>query len=301
MPQSPAPANGRALGTAPWYIRSWFRTASAFAPSLAERQAATLFITPRRRNSIAPTDLHEALLPDRHAERRQGEAEPSFPKLSTGRIAAWSWGRGPTVLLTHGWSGSAGDMAPLAAAFVQAGYRAVMLDMPGHGRSDPAATNLIVYLRTLAEMAQLIGPLDAAVGHSLGGTATALALGEGLISARRAVLLAPGLSPWAFARDFAKIIALPEARVPGMVRRTEELVGRKADTLDVAATVTGLATPGLIAHAPEDADVPYAHSEAIAAAWPNARLVSRPGLGHRKILRDPETIARAVEFVGRTP
>lgn len=292
--------NGRALGKAPWYLRSWFQATSALAPRLAERQAARLFITPRHRTPVAPTDLHEALLPERVAERRQGEALPSFPVLSTGRIAAWSWGHGPTALLTHGWSGSAGDMAPLAAALVRAGFRAVLIDMPGHGSSDPATTNLIVYLQTLAEMSTLVGPLDVAIGHSLGGTATALALGEGLMTARRAVLLAPGRSPWEFSRDFARIIGLPEARVPGMVRRTEEIVGRKADSLDAATAVAGLTLPALIAHDPGDADVPYAHGEAIAAAWRGSTLLPRPGLGHRRILKDPDTIAAATAFVGRT-
>ena len=232
-------------------------------------------------------------------ERRAGEAEVAYPELSTGRVALWSWGRGPTVLLVHGWAGAAGDMAPMAAALVSAGYRAVLFDMPGHGDSEKTGTtNLLVYIQTLAALGQLVGPLYAVVAHSLGGTATAIALGEGLITARRAVLLAPALSPWAFSWHFAQVIGLPTARVPGMVARTEEIVGRKADSLNAAEAVRGLEIPAYFVHDPDDLDVPFEHGQALAAAWKGAEFVSRPGVGHRRILRDAETVAGVVGFVG---
>ena len=267
------------------------------APRFTERQAARLFLTPRLRRGKSAGDLHAELLPERAMERRSGENEPAYPELATGRIALWAWGRGPTVLLVHGWSGNAGDMAPMAAALVRAGYRTVLFDMPGHGTSAPRPTNLYVYLRTLEALSSMVGPLEAVVGHSLGGTATALALGQGILAAQRAVLLAPAVSPWEFSWDFAKMIGLPAERVPGMVARTEELVGAKADGLNAADAVRELATPVHIAHDPEDLDVPFAHSTALAAAWPGSTLVPRPALGHRKILKDPATIGAAVEFV----
>jgi pimeloyl-ACP methyl ester carboxylesterase len=289
--------NVRSLREAPLPIRTWFGAMSYLLPSVAERQAAKLFLTPRLRKGKTPTQLHAELLPERAMERRAGEAEPAYPELSTGRVALWSWGRGPTVLLVHGWSGSAGDMAPIAAELVHAGYRAVMFDMPGHGDSVPRPTNLFVYLQTIAALAPIVGPLEGVVGHSLGGTATALAMGQRIISAKRVALLAPALSPWAFSWHFARIIGLPATRVPGMVARTEELVGAKADSLNAAEAVWGLDVPATLFHDPEDLDVPFEHSATLAAAWVGSTLVSLPGLGHRKILRDPTTITRVVEFI----
>ncbi len=282
--------NVRSVREAPLPIRAWFGVTGRIAPKLAERQAAKLFLTPRTRKGPTPTEMHATLLPDRAMERRAGEAEPVFPELSTGRVALWSWGRGPTALFVHGWSGNAGDMAPLAAEFVRAGYRAVLFDMPGHGNSAPRPTNLLVYLRTIAAVVELVGPIDTIVGHSLGGTATSLAVGQGLISPKRAVLVAPGVSPWAFSQDFARIIGLPEARVPGMVAVTEGIVGIKAHELN--------ATPAYIVHDPADLDVPYEHAVALSAAWKGSTLVPRPDLGHRRILKDAETMRGVVEWVG---
>jgi pimeloyl-ACP methyl ester carboxylesterase len=190
-------------------------------------------------------------------------------------------------------------MAPIAAALVRAGYRAVLFDMPGHGDSEKTGTtNLLVYIQTLVALGQLVGPIEAIVAHSLGGCAAAIALGEGQITARKAVLLAPALSPWAFSWHFAKVIGLPEARVPGMVAVTERIVGRKADSLNAAEAVWGLETPALIVHDPDDLDVPFEHGETLAAAWSGAEFIARPGVGHRRILKEGETVRGVVEFVG---
>jgi pimeloyl-ACP methyl ester carboxylesterase len=289
--------NVRSTREAPWFFRTMIRAGAAVLPEATEQYAAKLFITPSLRKGKTPRELHAELLPERAMYRRSGENEPAYPVLPTGRIALWSWGRGPTVLLVHGWSGHAGDMAPLAAEFVRAGYRAVLFDMPGHGGSSPSPTNLFIYLRTIAAVAPLVGPVDTIVGHSLGGTATALALGQRLVQAKRAALLAPAVSPWAFSWHFAQMIGLPAERVPGMVRRTEELVGAKADTLNAAEAVSGLEIPGHIVHDPTDLDVPFEHSAKLTAAWRNATLTARPGLGHRRLLKDRETIEGIVEFV----
>jgi pimeloyl-ACP methyl ester carboxylesterase len=170
--------------------------------------------------------------------------------------------------------------------------------MPGHGEAPPTPTNLFIYLQTLAALAPLVGPLEGIVGHSLGGTATALALGGGILSAKRAALVSPALSPWAFAWHFAEVIGLPAERVPGMVKRTEALVGAKADSLNAATAVASLDLPAYLVHDPEDLDVPFEHATGLAAAWPGAKLVARPGVGHRRILRDAETVARIVGFIG---
>jgi len=50
---------------------------------------------------------------------------------------------------------------------------------------------------------------------------------------------------------------------------------------------------------PEDRDVPFDHGSGVAGAWPGARLSRLHGLGHRRLLRDPEVIAESVGFITR--
>jgi pimeloyl-ACP methyl ester carboxylesterase len=60
-----------------------------------------------------------------------------------------------------------------------------------------------------------------------------------------------------------------------------------------------MATPPLLlVHDRQDAETGWADSDAIARAWPGARLVTTTGLGHRRILGDPAVVAEVAGFVG---
>ncbi|HEX2076295.1 MAG TPA: alpha/beta fold hydrolase, partial [Longimicrobium sp.] len=195
-PSSPQNStNGRAVPLALRLLRGWFRVASAVAPRTAERQAASLFLTPPRRRQP------DAGLEDAAAGRyaftvHDGERE----------VAAWSWGSGPVVLLAHGWGGSAADMAPLAERLQRAGYRAVLVDFPAHGRSPGRRTNMVEWLGALRAVAAAVGPIHAAAGHSFGGAAIALSMSELELDVRGAVLIAPAAGPVLFLDRFTRMI-----------------------------------------------------------------------------------------------
>ena len=59
----------------------------------------------------------------------------------------------------------------------------------------------------------------------------------------------------------------------------------------------GLNVPALLFHDRQDRDVPIEHGIAIARAWPGARLVKTSGLGHRKVLTDPQVIEKTLGFI----
>lgn len=282
--------NGRSIPIAVRAVRTWFRVAAAVAPGAAERQAAALFLTPRRRRRMAVP------LEDPSAGRyaltvRDGALE----------VAAWSWGSGPAVLLAHGWGGAAGAMAPLAAALEARGYRAVLFDFPAHGRSPGRRTNLVEWLRVMRAVSAAVGPLHAMVGHSFGGAAVALALAEHGTAVRGAVLLAPAIGPTLFVDRFTGMIGLAPARAAGMMRHVARTVGREPVTLDARRAAAALRLPALIVHDPEDPEVPWAHGAEIANAWMGSRLLQADGLGHTRLLRDPGVLGATTDFIAGLP
>ena len=56
--------------------------------------------------------------------------------------------------------------------------------------------------------------------------------------------------------------------------------------------------PTLVVHDRGDAFTPVTDGEAVAAAWPSTRLRLTDGLGHRRLLRDPDVVAEVVDFAG---
>jgi len=53
----------------------------------------------------------------------------------------------------------------------------------------------------------------------------------------------------------------------------------------------------LIVHDRGDREIPWRDGAALATAWPGAELKLTDGLGHRRILSDPDVIAAALAFV----
>lgn len=296
---SPRPKNsttGRAIPMQLRALRLWMGALGRVLPGVAEREAVRLFLTPMRRPPRQP-DLRRAMNVTAPLHEAAAEQRELTLELNGGTVRGWRWGSGPRVLLAHGWSGDAADMAPLAAAFVRAGYEAVLVDMPAHGASTGRQTSLVEWMWVLRALVRAIGPVEAIVGHSFGGAAVALAMGELGLATRGAVLLAPAGSPWDFVTRFARTIGLPAARADGMVARLGARVGRTAESLDPRRAAERIEVPALVLHDPADDEVPWSHGEALAMAWRDARLVERPSTGHRRILRDVATIAMVVDFV----
>ena len=94
------------------------------------------------------------------------------------RYAFAGRGDGPPALLLHGLGGSASSMAPVLPAVLPRAKRAMMLELPGHGRSpEPADGGALsareyggVVLAALEELVREHGGRKAVViGNSLGG------------------------------------------------------------------------------------------------------------------------------------
>ena len=58
-----------------------------------------------------------------------------------------------------------------------------------------------------------------------------------------------------------------------------------------------MTTPLLVFHDPADREIPWRDGAALVQAWPGARLIDVPGVGHNRILREPWVIEAAVAFL----
>jgi pimeloyl-ACP methyl ester carboxylesterase len=281
VPLSRKSTNGRFLKA---MLRWQFQALGRFAPALSDRKAAELFVTPQRR---------------RHAPvpGTPGLEARSFQVPSDGEtLAAWSFGVGPTVVLVHGWNGNAAQLSSFIRPLVDAGFRVVAFDQPAHGHSSGRRATVPKMAEALQSIARAVGPLHAVVAHSLGGTATALALFDNL-PAGRAVLVAPPAAPQHFIGRLAAGIGLSPARAEGMLLSVQRLLGVHLESLDVRRFAPWIRQPVLLFHDVADREVPFSQGRAIAEAWPGARFVPLERLGHTRPLADAEVLRSTVAFV----
>ena len=274
------------MKTAPplWLLRTAFRTVGTVAPGIAARWAETIFCRPPRND---PRPVEEAFLATgtRHTIRSENQD-----------LAAWTWGQGPVVVLTHGWGSRAGRFSTLAQALVEGGFRVALFDAPAHGASMGNQASLPQFSRALHAVGEAVGPIYGLVGHSLGGAAVSLAMRNGL-TAQRAVLLSPPADVVLFSHAFAEHLRIPLRAHDAMRRNLENRLQIRWEELHVPTLARGMTAPALVVHDRDDHDVPFSHGEEIAQAWPRAEFMATSGLGHRGVVWNAEVIRRTVTFL----
>ncbi len=85
-----------------------------------------------------------------------------------------------------------------------------------------------------------------------------------------------------------------QARLQGLV---EERIGKKLEDLHALKLAGSMPQPLLVVHDEQDRAVPFACGASLAEAWPGAQLRATRGLGHSRILRDPQVISAVTDFI----
>ena len=285
-------------------VRVAFRVLERCAPALGARWAERLWFTiprahPARRGSGNPRGVPRSIRPG--ATGRDGGAR--FELAVDGRpVVGRVWGQGEPVYLLHGWGGSGGQLGAFVAPLLAAGYRVVSFDAPSHGESAPGpggprGSTLLEFAEALRVVVDRYGPARAVVAHSLGCSAVAAALRDGL-AADRVVFLAPMADPRPYTHQFARRLGFGERVRVRMVERIERRVGVPMSHFDLPAMARQMTPPPLlVVHDRHDREIGWSGGRDVSRAWPAARLLLTSGLGHRRILRDPDVVAQVVEFV----
>ncbi|GAA4371238.1 alpha/beta fold hydrolase [Hymenobacter saemangeumensis] len=273
------------------WLRLQFKVLGRLAPELAFRLQWKLFCTPRR----LPVKSWEG--PALAGARRRTVSN------STGPVQVYEWGAAdaPAVVLVHGWEHRASFWHAWVPPLLAAGYRAVALDGPAHGASAGRMATLTTFGSAVEAVLGTAGEVQAIVAHSFGAAVVAGLPVQlpGNAPLPRLVLLSAPESPREVARRFAQLLQLPVPKtVARFARHIHEYTGREADSFAIAAGGPTLgAEQIMLLHDEHDAIVPFHESLQIAAAWPQAVLCPTRSLGHNRILRDPDVVRKAVEFI----
>ncbi len=254
-----------------------------FCPQKGGKTVFKLFCTPKPRE-IHPEEM-EFL-------QTASQGEVYFKGQS---IRTYTWGTGPKkVLLVHGWQSLSARWKSLAEMLIGPEFTLLAYDAPGHGLSGGKQF-------TIPENAELIhwmmkGHFEAVVGHSLGSLSLLYtAARHPLPEIKKWVLMAPPISLNDLVSLFQTTLSLNPGTMNRMIGEMKAATPGGLETFGLAQLVTKLSTPGLIIHDRDDDRVPYGNATALAAVWPQARLVSTRGLGHR--LRSTEVHRLVANFI----
>lgn len=235
----------------------------------------------------------------------------------------------PVIVLIHG-AGMDGTIWQLQTRYLAyRGFRAVAVDLPGHGDSEGEP------LTTIAEMADWVARFAESagfeeihvVGHSMGsfialdlaarhgalvpsvtvmGAATAMPVHPELLDAasndleRASALMAAwghakpahiGSNPTPGMWMTGGARALVEASRPGVLRTDFEACKDYAGAEQAAAEVT---CPVTVVIGLGDKMTPAKSGRAIAGSLKDVRVIELPGIGHSMMTEDPRAVKKAI-------
>lgn len=204
----------------------------------------------------------------------------------------------PVVMLIHGWTGRGSQMTAFAEPLVQEGFSVLSFDNHAHGKTPGKASTIFKQSEVQKKLAEKFGPLHAVVAHSFGGMITPFSLSEGM-TAKKVVCISPPSRFYYLLERFSNTLHLPAKIQQYLISSFKRDYGEDlAERVSSTTTSKNLQNiPALIIHDEDDIDVPISESELLHQAWPNSIMQRTKGLGHRRILYNPQVIEDTVNFL----
>jgi pimeloyl-ACP methyl ester carboxylesterase len=211
---------------------------------------------------------------------------------------AWVWGDGPLVIIVHGWSGRAAQMAPLALHIANLGFRSVAIDVTGHGDSPKRHTRWDYFFRDIAELSKsLHEEVHAYVGHSAGALSMMAARAlKGIHARRYACICAPSF-------PFPPIDVIQKKLNPkkGVLESYKAYIAEQFKTtweqLQAGCSYANAGSDTLLVYDETDRFVNHSEGDKIQRLCPGARLVKTRAYSHQRILAAPELAQAVGEFL----
>ena len=212
---------------------------------------------------------------------------------------AWKIGRGPLVLLVHGWGGRGTQMAGMAHMLASAGYQCIFFDAGGHGESRPEPVGFRTFIDDAGSLSsQVHQDVHAWIGHSAGGLGMMAARTLRGLKAQRYVCIAAPLFPYIPLQSLKKNTSASDE----VLDHVKPYLSRQFDSTWERLQAGEAYSPEsdrqlLLIYDKDDERTRHDDADAIATVWPGAIINKTTGYGHNRVLQAPEAWQSIREFL----
>jgi pimeloyl-ACP methyl ester carboxylesterase len=242
---------------------------------------------------VPPADYQLQVTSTNWLERGHQQFNFTFHATLPAPTNRWTAAPRGTVVLLHGYALAQFSMAPWALRLAQDGWRCVLVDLRGHGKSTGSRVyfglhethDLSQLLDRLDRNGQLTGPV-AVMGESYGA---ALALRWKSEEPRVQTVIA--IAPYAslsnavlnVARDYAPWV--PKFIIKSGLKKLPAVLGVKPGDLDPAIVMTQSPVTALFVAGADDHIMPLADIERLQKpSRPNSKLIIVPQATHESVV-----------------
>ncbi|MFN3579220.1 MAG: alpha/beta hydrolase [Pseudomonas sp.] len=212
------------------------------------------------------------------------------------QVPVWRKGRGPQVLLVHGWDSNHFALGGFVQPLLDQGFSVAALDLPAHGEASGRIAPLPLLAQAIAAVGQTLTPVYGVIAHSVGGATSVLAMEEYGLDSSRLVLIGAPQAARHQAVGQALANGLSQRALKRMEQQIHKHLGAPLERFQVDRGLGSLDAEVLIIHARDDRIVPIRAAEKNAEAGMAQTLWLDQG-GHNRPLGDPLVISSTIEFL----
>ena len=210
-------------------------------------------------------------------------------------IATYHWsGSKETVLLAHGWESNAFRWKDLIELLQAQNYNIIAIDAPAHGDSGSKIFNAILYSECINVTINQFNP-SVVIGHSIGGTASALAINNYKLATKKLILLGSPSNFDEVIDNYVKIMGYNKKVINAINNYYLKYFGCYPKFYTVENFSKNIHAEGLIIHDKKDRIISYKDALHISKHYKNSKLIKTVGFGHG--LKNEQVYKHILEFL----
>ncbi|AJR03668.1 alpha/beta fold hydrolase [Siansivirga zeaxanthinifaciens] len=256
---------------------------SYFSPQYAAKIAVTLFSTPRK-GQLKEKDI-----------KFLSAAKHTSIQYEKFKIKTYHWsGKKETILLVHGWESNTARWKDLINLLQLEDYNIIALDAPAHGATGNKIFNAVLYSECINKVLEHF-KIDIIIGHSIGGTASALTLNKYEPPITKLILLGAPSNFDEVINHYIETMGYNKKVTNAMTAYYLKYFGQLPSFYCVENFSQNITAKGLIIHDKKDRIISYRDALQIAKHYKNSKLIKTVGFGHG--LKSDKVYNHILEFI----
>lgn len=252
-------------------------------PKYAAKQAVKIFSTPRK-----------GRLSDIETHYLENANQETVIYNDVG-IKTYHWsGTKKTVLLVHGWESNAFRWKDLIEILKAENFNIIAIDAPAHGNSGSKIFNAILYSECINKVIKKFKPY-LVVGHSIGGTSSALAINNYKLDVKKLALLGSPSNFDKVVNNYIKLMGYNKKVITAMTTYFLKNFDNAVDYYTIENFSQHIKAQGLIIHDKKDRIISFKDALHISKHYKNSKLIKTVGFGHG--LKNEQVYNHILEFL----
>jgi len=218
-------------------------------------------------------------------------------KIENSNFISYSYGEGPAILLLHGWCSNGARWKDYVDKLIQAGYRAVIVDAPGHGRASGHFLTLPLYIKGIKEILKSEPKWHAVITHSIAGLLSVVGMSEleSQYHPDKFVMMNTFVSSNVLIDKFAKCMGFTYELIESLKNNFSNYGGYATSDISIIKHFKKCHMESLLIYDIADVVVPRSEPKKLIATVPSLKYIQTKGLGHN--LRSRKIVEQVVAFV----